>query len=479
MSSSREIFSRGVFWNFIDSIGTQFIAFLVSIVLARVIEPKDFGIIALVNVFLTFANLFVNSAFADAVIVHKSVSKETLNTVFFYNCFMAFVLYGILWVSAPMIASFFEKEPLILLIRVLSLSIIFSAFSTLPFALMNKDVDFRGIFIVKLPSLICSSVVGVGMALTGYGVWALVFQLLTLSFIQALGVWIRPKWKPELSIDINGFKILTKYGKNMFASGLLNTIFESLYPMAISKNYQTTQLALYSRGINLKDILVNTYVQAVGKVALPVLSAYEYNSEKLKSAYQKMIKMVFFIIFPVMLGGVVSAENLIVTIYSDKWADASLYFKLACFIGVMYPLHFINLDILRVFKKSELFFRLEVIKRLCFLLAFLLTFRWGIKEMMIGQIVVNVISVYLNSYYSGKLIYYKVTDQLKDILPSFFGAIIMAILIYPINYISFERPICFLLQFMCGVFIYLFVAKLFKNESLFDLISLIKERKII
>jgi O-antigen/teichoic acid export membrane protein len=180
-----------------------------------------------------------------------------------------------------------------------------------------------------------------------------------------------------------------------------------------------------------------------------------------------------------MLGGVVSAENLIVTIYSDKWADASLYFKLACFIGVMYPLHFINLDILRVFKKSELFFRLEVIKRLCFLLAFLLTFRWGIKEMMIGQIVVNVISVYLNSYYSGKLIYYKVTDQLKDILPSFFGAIIMAILIYPINYISFERPICFLLQFMCGVFIYLFVAKLFKNESLFDLISLIKERKII
>jgi len=423
LSSLKQKTVSGVSWSFIDSFAKHGITFIFGIILARLITPREFGLIGMTTVFVAFLQPFVTSGLPNALIRKIDCKQEDYSTVFYYNLVISVLVYLILFLSAGAISNFFDEPRLKLIIRVSSLNIIINSFSVVQNVILVKRIDFKLLTKITIISVGGAGIVGITMAYRGFGVWSLVAKHLTIGIITTLLLWIWNKWRPSMVFSWKSFKELFSFGSKMLASVLLNTGHQHIYSLVIGKYFSASDLGFYTRAQNFKKLPSQNINGVVQRVTYPVLSSLQEDIPRLKAAYQKLIKSTMFITFILMMGMAAVARPMIITLIGDQWLPSVIYLQLLCFVGMWYPLHSINLNMLQVQGRSDLFLKLEIIKKILAVPAIMIGILLGIEAMIIAMIFNSLVAFFLNSFYSGKLIGYSSFDQLKDILPSLLFAL--------------------------------------------------------
>lgn len=468
----------GLFWSFSEIIANQGIRFFIQIVLARLLLPEDFGIIAMITVFVAISQSILDSGFKNALIREPNSSQTDYSTVFYFNLTMSFILYILLFLFAPHIGRFYDNLQLILVLRVLSVVIIINAFGLIQRVILIKNIDFKKQTKINIFSSLVSGITAIILALTGYGVWSLVYQILLMQFLQSLILSISNKWIPSLVFSIDSFKRFFNFGWKLLASDLLNTIYKNVYYLIIGKFFNLSTLGYYTNAQKFRDVTSNSITKAVEKVSYPVLSKLQDDNERLKKGYKKIIKNTVFITFPVMIGLSALAEPLFILIFGSKWIQSIPYFQLLCYAGMLFPLHSINLNILKVKGRSDLFLGLEIVKKIiaAISIAIVIIMKLDVIGLIWIALINSVLAFIINSYYSSKLISYSTKDQILDIIPITLISFFMGAMIYIFDhFFNLEPMIKLFFEIPLGLFVYLSLCKIFKIQELQIMLDLAKK----
>lgn len=441
---------KGVGWSFIDSFAGQGITFLVGLVLARLLTPEEYGLIGIVTIFIAVFNSIVDSGFSNALIRKSDAKDIDYNTVFITNMVFSVVLFFALFFSAPFIADFFSRPQLSPLLKVMASIVIINAFAIIQRTLLVKRIDFKTQTKISLISSITSGVVGIGMAYCGYGVWSLAGQQISRQLLNTLFLWIFAKWYPKLQFSWNSFKELFGFGWKLLVSSLIDTVWKEIYQVVIGKCYSPATLGQYTRAHQFGSIFSSNLNSIIQRVSYPVLSAIQDDKERLKQAYRRVIKVTMLVTFTLMLGLAAVSKPMIQVLVGDQWLMAANLLPIICLQMMLYPLHSLNLNMLQVQGRSDLFLRLEIIKKCVAVIPLLLGIFIGIYWMLWGSVCTGLFAYYLNSYYSGKFLKYSMLSQIKDILPSFGVAVVMAIVTYAVSLLPLSPFVLLPLQILVG-----------------------------
>jgi len=376
-------------------------------------------------VFIAVSQSLTDSGFGQALIQKKETDEVDYSSVFYINLVVSAAIYGLLFVGAPLIASFYGEAILVDLIRVLSLKFIIAAFSMVQIAKLTKEVQFKKLMIAKLPSTLLGGAAGITAAYMDFGVWSLIIQQLTDITAYSIQVWIQSKWRPMWVFDWQRVKELFDFGSKMMVSGILNTVYKNIYEIVIGRFYTTAQVGFYTQANKIKQLPVQNISSALSRVTFPVLAEIQDDDKRLKRAYKKIIRQVVFIIAPVMVGAVVIAEPMFRFVLTEKWLPAVPYFQWLCVTGFFYPLNAYNLNILKVKGRSDLFLKLEVVKKIIGVLGIIIAVQYSVMALVIVHAISSVIGYGINSFYSGLFIDYGLLEQMKDLALIIIAAILM------------------------------------------------------
>lgn len=461
-TSLRNTTIKGVGWSFTDSMLSQGTTFLVGIVLARLLSPEEYGLLGLLMIFIVISESIVNSGLNSALIRKQDATELDYNTVFITNLLLSFVMYGLLFLGAPYISLFFEKPQLTILLRVLGAIVILNALSIVPATKLTKKVDFKSITFCSLIGSICAGIVGISMAVMGYGVWALVGQQMTKQLVYTLALIIANKWLPQIQFSIRSFKELWNFGWKLLVSGLINNVWNEIYKVVIGKCYTPETLGQFTQAQFYSNIFSQNLTGIVQRVSYPVLSKIQDERERLKQAYRQVIKITMLITFVFMFGLAGCAKQFIYVLIGEQWLPCVGYMQILCFSMALYPLHAINLNMLQVQGRSDLFLKLEIIKKCIAVVPLLLGIYIDIYWMLLGSVVAGWIAYYLNAYYSGPYLQYSVWAQIKDILPSMLLSLGMAITVFLIGLLPISPYLLLPIQIATGAAIVFGVCEMTK-----------------
>ncbi|CAM3236035.1 lipopolysaccharide biosynthesis protein [Kaistella daneshvariae] len=465
-------------WTFAEQFGTQLISFGISVFLARLLLPSDFGVIALFGVVMGISSTLIDGGLANSLIRTLKPEEKDYSTVFIFNMVMSVVLYCIVFITAPYVAQFYKLPILTNVIRVYSIILIISSFTSIQRIHFVKEMDFKTSFKIKLPSLIIGGISGISFAYFGFGVWSLVYSALIQSIISSIQYWLYSSWRPHMIFDMEKFKFHFGFGYKLALSGLLNNIFENIYTILIGKVFSVQQLGYYNRADSLRQMPVKNLSNALNKVSFPLFAKISHDDAKLKEVYKRMMGVVIFIIAPVLAVMVVSATPLIRFLLTEKWLPAVPYFQILSIAGLLYPIHAYNLNILQVKGRSDLFLKLEIIKKVLIVVIVVIAVQIGIYGLLWGQVFLSFLALGINTYYTGKMIDYKGTRQMIDLLPSIILALLTAIVVYAIDiFVLQELPDFFRLTAITLLFfiLYLGFAFLLKFKELAYIRELLKK----
>lgn len=458
---------HGVGWSFIDNISNSGITFLVGLVLARLLTPEEYGIMAMITIFIAISNSIIDSGFSNALIRKTRIERVDYNTVFYFNLTVSILIYVLLHLAAPAISVFFKEPVLLAVIRIIGWVLIINALAIIPRTQFVRNVDFKTQTKVSLISSISSGVIGIGMALGGMGVWSLVGQQLSRQFLNTLFLWVYSKWHPVWEFSTESFKELFGFGSKLLLSGLLNTIYKNIYYIVIGRFYTSAQLGQYTRAEQFNMIFSSNLTSVVQRVSYPVLSSIQEEPERLREAYRKVIKITMLITFACMLGLAAVAKPLILILIGEKWLPAVYFLQIICFSGMLYPLHAINLNILQVKGRSDLFLKLEIIKKIIAVGPIVVGIVYGIECMLWGGVLISFIAYFLNSYYSANLINYPTSEQIKDILPTFLTSFVVAVFMWSVSFWNISVYALLPIQILVGISLALFIyERLYLDEYL-------------
>lgn len=467
----------GLIWSFVDTMAGQGITFVVGIILARLLSPREFGLIGMITVFIAVSESFINSGFSSALIRKKDCTDTDFSTVFFFNLTVGILFFLLLFFSAPAISSFFNEPELTAILQVLGIVLIIDSLTLIQRTILTKRIDFKLQAKISMIASIGSGVVSITMAFYGLGVWALVAQRIVKQGLNSLFLWMWNRWKPLLVFSKKSFKELFGFGSKLLLSGLIDTIYRNVYYLIIGKFFSAQELGFYTKANEFKNLPSQNLNGIIGRVTYPVLSTLQDDIPRLRNNYQKLIRSVMFITFVLMLGMAAVAEPMIHTLIGAKWEPAIIYLQMLCFVGMMYPLHALNLNMLQVQGRSDLFLKLEVIKKIIAIPTIVIGVFFGIKMMIAGMMVNTLIAYYLNSYWSGKKIGYSFTQQVKDILPSFFLALTMGVAVYFLGKVlPFSYPVKLIIQIIFGGLFVLVISEVTKFRDYIFAKQLILEK---
>lgn len=464
-----------MFWTVGERLSVQAVQLLVQIVLARLLEPAQFGLIGMLIIFTAVAQSIMDSGFGSALIQKKDADQTDASSIFFFNLILGVILALVLSLTAPLIAKFYLQPALTSITRVLSLTLIINAFSLVQKSLLAKKMDFKTQMKISLLAVIISGVIGIVMAKRGFGVWSLVAQMVSKSLFQSIFLWLFNEWRPSAIFSISSLKSMFSFGSKLLVSGLIDTIFNNIYQTFIGKVYSPTDLGFFSKAKSIETAAVQATGSSLGQVLFPSLVHFQDDVINLKKAYRKTIKLSLFLHFPLMIGLWAIAEPLFRLLLTDKWAPSIPYFQILCIVGMLYPLHVLNLNILKVKGRSDLFLRLEIVKRALVVLTIFTTYRWGIIAILYGQIATSLIGYFLNSYYSGRLINYSQCNQIKDLIPSFGSAVIMGFIMYLVGLLPVDSHLLkILFQTLAGVLVYFLVSLKTSSSELKEFMEILR-----
>lgn len=460
---------KGMGWSALENVTRLGVTFVVSIILARLLSPKEYGLIGILTIFIAIFNAIVDSGFTNALIRKQDATDTDYSTVFYTNLILSVVLAAVLFFCAKPISIFFERPELISLTQVMSSVVIINALSIVQRVRTIKAIDFKTQTKITFISSIGSGVIGIAMAYMGYGVWALVGQQISNQFLTTLLFWFYNKWIPKLVFSWDSFKEMWTFGSKLLASGLIDTAWKEVYQVVIGKCYSPATLGLYTRAKQFADLCSSNLTSVVQRVSYPVLSSIQDDRARLKGAYQRVIKTTMLPTFVLMLGMAACAKPMIYVLIGEQWLECIPMLQIICTYGMLYPLHALNLNMLQVQGRSDLFLRLEIIKKIIAVGPLLLGVFVDIYLMLAGSIVTSSIAYYLNAYYSGPFLNYSIKEQIKDILPSFGVAVAMAVPVFAMSFIPLNPFILLPLQIVAGAVMTISICEVTKLPEYIEL----------
>ena len=457
-------------WSFLESIGVQGVRFIVGVVLGRLLFPEQFGLIGMLTLFMAAAQVFLDSGFGAALIQKSDATVTDTCSIFYFNIILGLAAAGLLCLGAPWIAAFYKQPILTPLTRAMSLIIVVNSFGLIQSTILSKKIDFKTQTKVSLIASIMSGIIGVTLAAIGFGVWSLVVQQISSAFFRTVSLWFWNTWRPALIFSFKSLREMFSFGSRLLASGLLEQIFTNIYLLVIGKLFSAADLGFFTRANSLQEVPSQTLSGMVYKVTFPVFATIQDDPARLKRGMKKALTTLVLVNFPMMIGLAVIARPLVLVLLTERWADSIPYLQLLSFLGLLYPLHLINLTLLQALGRSDLFLRLEIIKKVLVVINIAVTVRWGISAMIYGMIAMSIISYYLNSYYTGTLIGYPMREQLRDLSSYLIMTVLMAIAVYAAGLLAFPNHWSILLvQITVGVVIYVWLCRLFRLTAFMEI----------
>lgn len=476
--SLRKQATSGIAWTFAQQFGNQIIGFVVSMILARILMPEEFGLIGMIAVFYSIGRGLMDSGLTESLIRSKDMDQEDFSTVFFFNLMASIGIYLLIFLAAPFIAEFYERTILTSIVRLYCVTFIIDAFTSVQRTRMTKKMDFKTQTIIAIPSTVLGGTIGITMAYLGYGVWSLVWSTIATSFFGSLQFWIYSKWTPSLVFNMVKFKEHFNFGYKLTLSSILNRVFSNLYLIIIGKLFSPAQVGFYTRAETMKQLPVTNISNTLNKVTYPLFASIQNDDVRLKRVYKQLMQMVVFLITPVLVILAVLAEPTFRFLFTEKWLPAVPYFQILCVTGILYPVHSYNLNILKVKGRSDLFLKLAVIKKALTVLGIIIGLQFGIYGLLYAQVILSIISFIINAFYTDKFISYSAWEQTKDILPILMISTVIGMLIWFVD-IKLGDQIDILRILSGGVIgaaSYLLLSYLFKIPSVNDFQKLIKRK---
>ena len=463
------------FWRFAERCGAQGVSFIVSIVLARLLSPETYGTIAIVTVFTSILQVFVDSGLGNALIQKKNADDLDFSTVYYFNIFICLILYAIMFFCAPLVAGFYNDNSLVPVIRVLSLTIVISGIKNIQQAYISRTMQFKRFFFATLGGTIGAAVIGIVLAYMGYGVWALVIQQLFNASVDTIILWMTVRWRPQREFSFQRLKGLLKFGSKLLFSSLLETLYNNVRQLVIGKMYCTSDLAFYNRGKQFPDLFITNINSSIDSVLLPTMSKEQDNREKVRELTRYSIKISIYIMAPLMMGLAFCAEPVVRLVLSDKWLECIPFLRIFCITSMFYPIHTANLNAIKAMGRSDLFLILEIIKKIVGVIALLGTMWISVKAMAYSLLVTSVLSQVINSWPNRKLLDYSYPKQVTDILPSIILAVLMGTVVSFFSLLNLSDIVTIFIQVIVGAIVYLVGSVVFKLDSFYYIVNILKQ----
>ncbi|MGL5278332.1 MAG: lipopolysaccharide biosynthesis protein [Cetobacterium sp.] len=463
-------------WKLLERTGVQGVQFVTQIVLARLLSPKDYGVIAIIMIFIALANVFIQSGFSIALIQKKDTDDADYSSVFYLSLGLAGVLYVILYICAPTIANFYKMSELVNILRVLSLTLFLGAFNSIQNVFIAKTFDFKKQFFSSLIGIVCSGILGIVLAYEGFGIWSLVYQQLMNQLLICVVLLIIVKWRPRLLFSFERIKKLFIFGSKLLASSLLDTLYMNLTSLVIGKFYSPSMLGYYNRGNQFPQLIISNFNGAIQSVMFPTLVAEQHNRLRVKEIVRRSIVTSSYIIFPLMIGLVVISEPLIKLLLTDKWLECIPYLRIFCLSYALWPIHTANLQAINAIGRSDIFLKLEIIKKIIGLIILVISLKYGVFAIAIGVLISGILASFINGYPNKKLLDYAYLEQIKDVLPSLILSSIMGVIIMLLSRFYLSNLILILFQILVGVAVYLGLSYSLKLECYIYILKTLKRK---
>ena len=468
--------AKGVLWSAVERFSVQGVQFLIMIVMARLLTPHDYGLIGMLAIFIAVAQSLIDSGFSQALIRKQDRTEVDNNTVFYFNIVVSALLYLILYVSAPLVADFYNTPLLCPVMRVVCISIIFNSLAVVQRALLTIKIDFKTQAKAALTAAVVSGIVGIAMAYHGFGVWSLVTQQLFNLGINTGLLWLLSKWRPRLTYSWQSFHELFAFGSKLLATGLLNTIYNNIYPIVIGKLFSASSLGHYTRAHQFSEFPSSNVTGIIQRVTYPVLCEIQNDDARLASIYRRFLKLSAFVVFPLMMGLSSVSKPFVNIMLGLQWGFCGQLLQIICFSMMWYPIHAINLNLLQVKGRSDLFLRLEIIKKILGVSVLCVTAPFGLIVMCYGSIFNSLVALAINTYYTGKLVNVGFFMQMRDLLPTIVLSLVMFALILTINHFIPSDIVKLCVDIVVGVAFYTLSSRALKFSELGELLSLVNRK---
>ena len=467
---------KGIVWSSVERFSVQGIQFLVMIVMARLLTPKDYGLVGMVAIFIAVAQSLVDSGFSQALIRKQNRTETDNSTVFYFNIVVGILLYLVLFAIAPLVADFYDSPELTALMRVICLSVVFNSFVVVQRALLTVNIDFKTQAKASLTAAVVSGVIGIGMAYSGFSYWSIVAQQLVNLGLNTLLLWIFTRWRPRWIYSWGSFRELFTFGSKLMVSGLLDVVYRNMYLLVIGKVFTASSLGYYTRANQFAEFPSSNLTGIMQRVTYPVLCQIQDDDERLAQIYRRFLRLSAFLIFPLLVGLSAVAEPFVLLLLKEQWLFAATLLQIICFAMMWYPIHAINLNLLQVKGRSDLFLRLEIIKKAIAVLILCVTISMGLIAMCVGQILSSLIALIINTNYTGKLIQVGFLRQMRDLLPTLLLSLSMWGVVYGITSCLSGIILQLIVGIIAGMVYYIALSALFHFPELKELYSIIRRK---
>lgn len=464
-------------WKFAERAGVQIVSLVLSIVLARLLSPGDYGLVAILLVFITIADVFVNAGFSGALIQNNDVNDDDFSSVLCLSIMFSIIIYSIIFILSPYIANLYNMPDLCNALRVLAVRIPIAAINSVQQAYLSKKLQFKKFFYATVSGTISSAIIGIVLAYIGFSFWALIWQYLVNAIVNTLVLWKIIDWKPKLKVSVMRMQVLFNFGWKLLVSNLLNSIYNSLSSLFIGRFYSPDNLGYFTTGQKFPLLIVSNVNDSISSVLFPALASEQESRAKLKAITRRAMKISSYIMWPILLGLAACADSIISLIFTDKWLPAVPYLRIACITYGLWPLHTANIQVINAVGRSDIFLKMEVVKKILGVITLLISVQYGVIAIALSELITGVISLFINAYPSRYLIKYSFRQQIVDILPSFCLAILMALVVYSVELVEIIPIYKIVLQTIIGLGIYIGLSKVLKLENYVYIINYLKERR--
>lgn len=467
---------KGVYWKFADLVANQGMQFVVGIFMARMLSPEDYGITAIPAVFMAIAGIFASAGFGQAMVRKKELKEEDLSTAFYYSTGMGILIYAILFIASPYVADFYDAPVLKWLIRVTGLGFIYGPMGTPQSIILQRRLDFATPTKIGIVAKIISGIVGVSMAFYGYGVWALTISAMAAGIFSLICNCLVVRWYPKTGWSKDSFSYLWGYGNKYMTSRLIDTVYSNITPIFIGKYYSPADLGNYNRAQGYAALPSQTLTGVIQNVSFPVLSKLQDDDEKLVAGYRRMINTTAFLVFPCMMLLAALAKPLVIALITEKWLSCVILLQIICFSQMWYPIHAMNLNLLLVKGRTDLFLKLEIVKKIYGICILASTLPFGLIVFCVGGIFSCIISLFVNTWYNGKIVDFGFWEQMKDLMPIFFLSLLTFCVTLGITYVIHNELYQIVIGGIVGVSVYFGIAYITRKHELEDVKFLLKRK---
>lgn len=467
---------KGTIWSSIERFSVQGVQFIVMIIMARILTPEDYGLVGMLTIFIAISQSLVDSGFSQALIRKRDRRQVDNSTVFYFNIVIGAILYLVLFFSAPSIADFYHEPQLVSITRVISLSVFINSLVVVQRALLTVEIDFKTQTKSSFTAVISSGILGIWMVYAGYGVWAIVAQQLVNLSVNAFLLWILSHWRPSLEYSWSSFRELFNFGSKLAGAGIIDTLYKNIYLIIIGKIFKASDLGFYTRAQQFSEFPSSNLTGIIQRVTFPVLCSIQDDNERLKNVYRRFLRLSAFLIFPLMIGLAAVAHPLVILLLKEQWTFTAILLQILCFNMMWYPIHAINLNLLQVKGRSDLFLKLEVYKKIIGVTVLCVTVPMGLVAMCIGSVFSSIIALVINTYYTGKLIQVGFFCQMKDLMPTLLYSLSMGIVVYGITYFISGNGLKLIAGILAGGIYFLVVTYLTGSQDRRELIAFIRNK---